>query len=245
MGQYQFGRRKQRPLKPKKSDDPYIFTIGNLLEWEHHAEHQLTKAGNNSATAKEETIKKLREKQQQVPVQISESVYISNASGVSDVDKLHKLGITHVLNVAGSMAAWSPQEEYEKKGIHYKMVDAIDEPTYDMLDLHLEECLEFMRGAQNNNSKNEARIVVHCYAGCNRSGVIVAAEHMLRTRTNVLETVLHCRTCRGNAFLTNNGFQGQLVALARREGLLGPAPGSRGCVVEPWLWRKVRKEIEH
>ena len=106
---------------------------------------------------------------------------------------------------------------------------------------HLQECRDFIGLAR---SQPNGKIVVHCQAGCNRSGLIVAADYMLSYRSNVLETVLHCRKCRGNSFLTNPGFQGQLVALARQNKLVGPAPGTAKCVVERWLWRKVQREID-
>lgn len=59
---------------------------------------------------------------------------------------------------------------------------------------------------------------MHCVAGINRSGVLVAAARMLDERTSVLATVKHCRAQRGSTFLWNESFQEQLVALARREG---------------------------
>jgi predicted protein tyrosine phosphatase len=222
-----------------KSDDAYIFAIQNqvFLDWEHRVERQ----AELSEDTRRETIDKLKETHQQFPIRISEKVYISNAVGASNIENLKAQGVTHVLNVGGRTAAWRPPEAYHEAGINYKMVEAVDEPSYDMLDLHLDECLDFIH--PDTTKPKVAKCVVHCQAGCNRSGVIVAAEHMLRTRMNVLETVLHCPKCRGNAFLTNPGFQSQLVALARKERLLGPAPGTKNCVVEQWLWRKVQREI--
>ena len=44
----------------------------------------------------------------------------------------------------------------------------------------------------------------------------------------------------GNDLVTPNvsNFSRVMVALARRECLLGPAPGTSHCVVEPWLWSR-------
>ena len=66
--------------------------------------------------------------------------------------------------------------------------------------------------------------MVHCQAGINRSGVIVAAIHMLEEQKNVLDVVRHIRRRRGNCFLWNESFQKQLVALAKRNNLLGAKP---------------------
>lgn len=222
-------QKKRKALRLKKADNDYVRAISNpaFLDWEHRAAND------------KEAIKRIEGKQRLFPIQLDDHLFLSNAHGVSDVDQLKSLGITHVLNVAGPPAAWRPAETYADAGIEYKMVDAIDEPSYPMLDNHLQECLGFIALAR---SQPKGKCVVHCQAGSNRSGVIAAADYMLSSRSNVLETILHCRKCRGNGFLTNPGFQGQLVALARREKLLGPEPGSKECVVEQWLWRKVKRE---
>ena len=216
-------------FREKQQDfDDYVVAISNpvFLDWEHRA-----------ANTKDEAAK--TEQQHAFPLQIDDNLFISNASAASNLEQLKELHISHVLNVAGPPAAWRPATVYHDAGIQYKMVDAIDEPTYNMLD-HLQECRDFIELAR---SQPNGKVCVHCQAGCNRSGLIVAADYMLAHRSNVLETVLHCRKCRGNSFLTNPGFQGQLVALARKNKLLGPAPGTANCVVERWLWRKVQKEI--
>lgn len=227
MGQVQCrsnkAKREKKALHTRKSDGDYIRAISDpvFLDWEHRVANH------------EEVV------HQTFPIQISEYLFISNASAVSNLDGLKSLGITHVLNVAGLSAAWRSANAYKEAGMEYKLLDAVDEPSYPMLDHHLEECLEFIELAR---ARPGGKVVVHCQAGSNRSGVICSAAHMLHTRSNVLETVLHCRKCRGNAFLTNPGFQGQLVSLARRERLLGPAPGTAKCVVEQWLWRKAKRE---
>lgn len=176
-----------------------------------------------------EEIQECAIRQTKLPVSITEKLYLSDHKNVCDVNKLDELGITHVLNVAGP-AARGPVDQYKSHNIEYKEVNADDEEGYDMLGLHLEECRNFMQSAAIVGG----RVVVHCVAGINRSGVIVAAEHMLSsdpTTSSVLSTVAHCRRQRGNCFLWNNSFQLQLVRLARQHGLLGPGPGEPGCVV--------------
>merc|ERR1712014_140519 len=102
-----------------------------------------------------------------------------------------------------------------------------DEEGYPMLDRHLGSARAFIAAAKSTGGK----CLVHCVAGISRSGVLVAAETLLSERMTVLDTVAHCRRCRGNAFLWNNSFQEQLVSLARKEGLLGASPGQAGSIV--------------
>lgn len=163
-------------------------------------------------------------KQAQLPVEIASYLYLSDAKSVRDVPTLKKRGITHVLNVAGPSAK-GPLADYENAGIEYLQIDADDEEGYDMLGLHLEEAQAFVAKARASEG---GKCAIHCHAGINRSGVLVAAIYMLDTNTDVLGAVAHCRMQRGNAFLWNHSFQSSLVALARERGLLGARPGDEG-----------------
>lgn len=179
----------------------------------------------------DEEIEVLSLRQSEMPVEITETLFLSTQRHVEDVNHLNTLGITHVLNVAGK-GARGPVDLYKAQGITYKEIDAHDEPGYDMIGGHLKECQAFIEVAKAAGGK----CVVHCHAGINRSGVIVAAVHLLqgseanRTNTNVLDTVAHCRHQRSNCFLWNHCFQLQLVCLAKENNLLGPMPGSTGCI---------------
>lgn len=145
-----------------------------------------------------------------------------------DKDRLKTLGITHVLNVAGQGAGSLEDDKYRKLGITYKSIAASDREGYLMFENHLDECRSYISSCRKSGGK----CVVHCQAGANRSGIIVAAEFMLTKRMTVLEVIYHCRKQRGNVFLCNASFQRELVSLARSEGLLGPKPGHPGCIVE-------------
>ena len=162
---------------------------------------------------------------QALPVEIMVGLYLGSAKEASDLHMLESFGITHVVNAAGDRQA-GPRGEYADRGIEYLQLDGEDEEGYPMLDRHLQAAREFIGPARRTG-----RVLVHCAAGLNRSGVLVAAERMLSTRETVLETVAHCRRARGNMVLCNESFQEQLVALARADGRLGPAPGRPGSVV--------------
>lgn len=179
----------------------------------------------------EEEIQTCALRQIDMPVPITQTMYLSDHRRACDVQKLKSLGITHVLNVAGA-AARGPTDIYEANDIVYKEVDADDEEGYDMIGKHLEECQLFIKAAASAGGKT----VVHCVAGINRSGVIVAAIHLLEEAEaaegsvsgTVLLTVAHCRLQRSNCFLWNHSFQLQLALFAKKHNLLGPLPGQPG-----------------
>jgi len=175
-------------------------------------------------------------RQYDMPVPITDDkVYLGNALSVESISKLQQRGITAVLNMAGPHALHRRTiQAFKKHGIHYKQINAHDEEDYNLLQKHWKEARDFIQTSIQTNETNGrqgGKCVVHCVAGMNRSGLIVAAHHMLATRTTVLYTVKHVRFRRGNVALGNGGFQRQLVAMARREHLLGAAPGTEGSIV--------------
>lgn len=156
-----------------------------------------------------------------LPVEILPHLYLGDAKSAKSRDRLQELGITHILNAAG------PAARTDLEGFEQLEFNAEDEENYPMLQKHLEDARAFIASAKDAGGK----CLVHCVAGISRSGVLVAAEYMLATRTSVLETVAHSRMQRSNSFLWNEGFQEELVCLARREGLLGPKPGEASSIV--------------
>ena len=74
-------------------------------------------------------------------------------------------------------------------------LDADDEEGYPMLSQHLERCMAFY--AECKSTEN-SKMVIHCQAGINRSGVITAAIYMLEEQMHVLDVVKHIRRRRGN-----------------------------------------------
>ena len=175
----------------------------------------------NDKTITEEEILKISKKQADMPVQINNYLYLSNAENAHKMDKLKTRGITHVLNVAGPSAQIQDGTIYEKNNIIALNIDADDEEGYPMLKKHLMECQLFVNKCKK--MKN-GKIVIHCHAGINRSGVIMAAIYMLEEKKNILDVVKHLRLCRGNACLWNESFVKQLIKLASSKALLGPTP---------------------
>jgi predicted protein tyrosine phosphatase len=201
-------------------DWPYVWAI---RDWEQLNWQRKT----DGTTLCIDDVERIINWQSRLPVEITPYMFLSNAQNAHDIEMLKERGITHVLNVAGT-AGMGPLSEYADANITVLNIDADDEEGYQMLSRHYQKCHAFVETARTSGGK----CVVHCVAGINRSGVIVAAVMMLNEQQNVLDVVAHCRERRGNEFLSNELFQEELVAMARREGLLGPKPGDEGCRVQ-------------
>lgn len=190
-------------------------------------------------------------RQQNLPVAITDTLYLGNAASVESIRALEENGITAVLNMAGPLALKRKTIGlYKTKGITYGRITAMDEPDYPLLHRHWQEALDFIKAS---TEKPNGKCVVHCVAGMNRSGLIVAAYYMLTTKTSVLEAVKHIRKQRGNVALCNEGFQQQLVSMARQNSLLGPRPGTKESIVKQvpapfendWMFAASAKRTEN
>lgn len=180
-------------------------------------------------------------KEPDLPVPLLPWLYLSDEyNSVRQIDKLLDLGITHVLT-ANAM----PRAELDKirlrlqnVGISHHAVGAHDENGYDILGLHWEECKKVFEDARDHP---DGKLVVHCVAGMNRSGVLAAAamltigdrdnnDNTLTTSTiedskkpTLLDVIKALKRKRGMV-MTNLSFQKQLCELAGREGRLGEKP---------------------
>lgn len=180
----------------------------------------------------------------ELPVEILPHVFLGDVNSARCLERLKELGITHVLNVAGKATA-NVDINYLEHGIEHFDIEADDEEGYPMLPWHLESARAFIQ----RSVKAGGSCLVHCRAGVNRSGVLVAAELMLRERIPVLEAVKRCREVRGLPFLNNRSFQHQLVKLAEQHHLLGPRPAQfddrLGCTPPPPPPRATVKRQKH
>ena len=201
---------------PCHDDWPYVWAIRDVLDWR--------KACPTPEMVQDRVLEQL-----QLPVDITPLVYLGDAACVSDNNgRLQALGITGVLNVAAQNHKRATLQALEEAGIAYQHIPTQDVVDYPLLAMHWEEIFQAL---QSLTSTKNSRVVVHCHAGQNRAGLVVAAYTMLTQRLSVLETVRLVRYQRGNTALVNHGFQEQLVALARTLDLLGPAPGTPGSIV--------------
>ena len=160
--------------------------------------------------------------EQVLPAEILPWLYISDEASALDTEKLQSLGITHVLSVNGAPRHRDRyiRDLYATHGITHKRVHGEDSEGYNMIEKHWEDCHAFLKQVQNDGS---CKVVVHCVAGINRSGLITCAAHMIMEEASVLDVVKHCIDKRGPV-LWNKSFQKQLCLLAARNNLLGDKP---------------------
>jgi Dual specificity phosphatase, catalytic domain len=170
-----------------------------------------------------------------LPVEILPWLYLSDHRSVLDTRNLVERGITHVLSVNHM---FEPELHHLSDQLRTKQIIHHHEPGedregYDMIGLHWPACCKFIQTACFDNGNNDNttstipnnnnKVVVHCSAGINRSGLIVAAAYMIFTNTPVLEVVHELVQKRG-LVLWNRYFQMQLCILAAKHDLLGDTP---------------------
>lgn len=156
-------------------------------------------------------------RQPDLPVEIMPFLLLGDKRCANELHTLQAYGITHVLNVAGT--AGKSRVDLEAEGIRSLHLSAEDEEGYPILDLHLHAATSFIQLAREAGG----RCLVHCVAGINRSGVLATAALMLHEQLDVVQAVQRVKSAR-RMVLENHSFQAQLVALARRESLLGQRP---------------------
>lgn len=142
-------------------------------------------------------------------------LWLGNRKDANRINRLLNVGITHVLNCAKQC----PQNEYyAEHGIATLKVNASDDDGYDIIDLHLEECLQFILQA-----KPDGKVLVHCMAGVNRSATIVTAYLMHPRGQNMhfLEAIEYIAR-RREAVLLNKSFKIRLIKYAHSMNKLVP-----------------------
>lgn len=144
--------------------------------------------------------------------------------------ELHQqLGITHVLstNRMPPQVLESLYWELRSNEIDHYYVPADDQLSYNMM-AHWDECREFLQQCRSFHTNKETtsrtgKALVHCSAGMNRSGTIVAAAMMHFGEMNLLQVARELKAKRGYV-LNNASFVKQLVEFACKEQHLGEKP---------------------
>jgi protein-tyrosine phosphatase len=209
MGNYFTSSNK---ASPPLEDYPYLWAIRDqeVLDWKINLPI--------------EVINKMAREQTNLPVPIGKPdtrLFLGDAKCARNIDHLNKLNIKCIINVAGEASKnYDLDREYLENGMNILRLDAEDEEGYPMLQLHLETVKDQINWWAANKSEN-CNILIHCTAGINRSGLLVAALLLEKEKITVLDCVKHIRSRRGNCFLWNHSFQEQLVAHARKLDLLG------------------------
>ncbi len=150
------------------------------------------------------------------PNKLLDYLFIGNYRDADNVDYLHRLGITHVLNCAAYRVKDDSPYSENSGIVGYLQFRADDDEHYDILQ-HFSMAKAFIDKCKRKGGK----CLVHCAMGMNRSGAICAAYIMMDKRMDLLDVVTHLRKRRSNV-LCNRGFQKQLVRFARMRGLINP-----------------------
>jgi protein-tyrosine phosphatase len=180
------------------------------------------------------------------PVEVLPWLYLSPIYCVRDnIPRLEELGITHVLstNRMAPRALEAMYWELKSAGIDQHYLAADDHLDYQLMEHHWDECRTFLEDSLlllsaakddsgNGNTHNNHKVVVHCNAGMNRSGTIVAAAMMYFAKLDLLPVVRQLKAQRGQV-LSNESFVKQLVQFAAQQGRLGPQPQGYPSVPSP------------
>lgn len=130
-------------------------------------------------------------------------LYVGSRTDAGDDEWLRSVGVTHVLNMAGSVARGSTE------GRTVLELESEDDARYPILQHHWSAARAFLARARNTP---EARVLVHCSAGINRSCCVAVAFMMHDEGLSLLDAIERARQ-RRSKLLLNAGFVAQLVRL--------------------------------
>ena len=158
-----------------------------------------------------------------LPVPLLDWLYLSDLDSVdNDVLLLKELKITHVLttNFLPTYQRQNLKSQLQVVGIQHYYVGGIDDESYEMIGKHWNECCRYLKKCKEARG---CKVVIHCAAGINRSGLMAAAAMMVFEDLELMQVVRILKKRRG-VVLTNESFQLQLCLLAAELNRLGPKP---------------------
>ncbi|KAL8242601.1 hypothetical protein R6Q59_012903 [Mikania micrantha] len=136
-------------------------------------------------------------KDDNVPSQIEEGLYLGSVGAANNKTLLKSLNITHILTVASSLPPAYPND------FIYKVVDVPDKEDVNIAKF-FNDCFGFI-----NEAKRTGGVLVHCFVGRSRSVTIVVAYLMKKHRMGSSEA-LNLVKCKRSVAAPNSGFIGQL-----------------------------------
>ena len=96
--------------------------------------------------------------------QVIDGLFIGSQRAASNMDGLRSHGVTHILNTAGNVRNYFPDQ------FIYRHEPIKDEPTFDIAP-YLEPCADFIHEALSGGGK----LLCHCNAGVSRSASLILA----------------------------------------------------------------------
>eukprot|EP00756_Hemistasia_phaeocysticola_P009660 Hpha_TRINITY_DN14932_c0_g5::TRINITY_DN14932_c0_g5_i1::g.143040::m.143040 len=142
---------------------------------------------------------------------LGEGLFLGDREHAQDFYTLKRRGVSHVLNMAPGMCGLMCGRD----GITVKAIDAEDMEGYDLLGKHFDEARKYI----DQSREGGKAVLVHCYAGINRSATISVAYLMAARGMKLLEAVRHAFE-RRSCILSNTSFREQLVLFAIKNGHL-------------------------
>eukprot|EP01065_Artemidia_motanka_P040934 TRINITY_DN5228_c0_g1_i1.p1 TRINITY_DN5228_c0_g1~~TRINITY_DN5228_c0_g1_i1.p1 ORF type:complete len:1140 (+),score=365.12 TRINITY_DN5228_c0_g1_i1:55-3474(+) len=139
---------------------------------------------------------------------------IGDQRAARKVAELRRLGVTHVVNLAGA-AARTTAKLYD--GMEYSDEAAGAEAQYPLMQRHLGA----VEAAASAAREKGGAVFVHCTTGANRSGALAAALLMKLERVPLLAAVRELHAAFPLVLQGHDGFVEQLVDVADAEGLAG------------------------
>ncbi|XP_029985650.1 dual specificity protein phosphatase 3-like [Sphaeramia orbicularis] len=147
--------------------------------------------------------------------QVYPRIYVGNAFLATDVQRLKRLGVTHVLNAAEGnslMHVNTSADFYAGTGLIYHGVPATDSDHCD-ISQYFQQAADFIEQALQYK-QGKGKVLVHCREGYSRSPTLVIAFLMLRHHMDVRSAVATVRHKREIG--PNDGFLRQLCVLDQR-----------------------------
>lgn len=145
-------------------------------------------------------------KDDNLPCEIQEGLYLGSIGAAYNKDELLKLKITHILSVANMVESAYPSD------FRYKQIEVRDSTDVD-LEEHFDECFAFIDEAR----QSVGAVLVHCFAGRSRSVTVVVAYLMKTYGMSFLQALDLVRSKRPQA-APNPGFILQLKKFERKLG---------------------------
>ena len=149
------------------------------------------------------------------PTQSGDHIYVGNSASARAVSTLIALGIGAVLNCAPSMCK-DPVVKYRKHDIRYFELDCHDNQQFNILSPKVYDAVKAFIA---QNQEEGRSVLVHCYAGINRSATLAVAYIVEREQKELFEVFQQCFTAR-HGIISNQSFQAQLLNFASQKGLL-------------------------
>ncbi|XP_042314999.1 dual specificity protein phosphatase 13-like isoform X2 [Sceloporus undulatus] len=133
------------------------------------------------------------------------NLYIGDLYVARDIEKLRRMGITHIVNAAaGRFHINTGAKFYKDLPVDYYGVEADDDPKFD-LSIYFHPTAKYIRAALHSP---KGKVLVHCAMGISRSATLVLAFLMICENKTLVDALKTVREHRG--ICPNTGFISQL-----------------------------------